>query len=117
MEKALEIINSNKIYIEIFKNVMKKYKQYSKITGYFNITPKNNEQMDILASFDTNVYNNKKAKIKSKDVEKLFTKKLKNFDFLQLLSVVTKEELITNKQVREIVVNNEVEFFSTLIKF
>ncbi len=33
MEKALEIINSNKIYIEIFKNVMKKYKQYSKITG------------------------------------------------------------------------------------
>ena len=23
MEKALEIINSNKIYIEIFKNVMK----------------------------------------------------------------------------------------------
>ena len=89
MEKALEIINSNKIYIEIFKNVMKKYKQYSKITGYFNITPKNNEEMDILASFDTNVYNNKKAKIKSKDVEKLFTKKLKNFDFLQLLSVVT----------------------------
>lgn len=73
--------------------------------------------MDILASFDTNVYNNKKAKIKSKDVEKLFTKKLKNFDFLQLLSVVTKEELITNKQVREILVNNEVEFFSTLIKF
>ena len=64
MEKALEIINSNKIYIEIFKNVMKKYKQYSKITGYFNITPKNNEEMDILASFDTNVYNNKKAKIK-----------------------------------------------------
>ena len=117
MEKALEIINSNKIYIEIFKNVMKKYKQYSKITGYFNITPKNNEEMDILASFDTNVYNNKKAKIKSKDVEKLFTKKLKNFDFLQLLSVVTKEELITNKQVREILVNNEVEFFSTLIKF
>ena len=96
---------------------MKKYKQYSKITGYFNITPKNNEEMDILASFDTNVYNNKKAKIKSKDVEKLFTKKLKNFDFLQLLSVVTKEELITNKQVREILVNNEVEFFSTLIKF
>ena len=117
MEKALEIINSNKIYIEIFKNVMKKYKQYSKITGYFNINPKNNEEMDILASFDTNVYNNKKAKIKSKDVEKLFTKKLKNFDFLQLLSVVTKEELITNKQVREILVNNEVEFFSTLIKF
>ena len=117
MEKALEIINSNKIYIEIFKNVMKKYKQYSKITGYFNITPKNNEEMDILASFDTNVYNNKKAKIKSKDVEKLFNKKLKNFDFLQLLSVVTKEELITNKQVREILVNNEVEFFSTLIKF
>ena len=60
MEKALEIINSNKIYIEIFKNVMKKYKQYSKITGYFNINPKNNEEMDILASFDTNVYNNKK---------------------------------------------------------
>ena len=117
MEKALEIINSNKIYREIFKNVMKKYKQYSKITGYFNINPKNNEEMDILASFDTNVYNNKKAKIKSKDVEKLFTKKLKNFDFLQLLSVVTKEELITNKQVREILVNNEVEFFSTLIKF
>ena len=84
MEKALEIINSNKIYIEIFKNVMKKYKQYSKITGYFNINPKNNEEMDILASFDTNVYNNKKAKIKSKDVEKLFTKTLKNFDFLKM---------------------------------
>ena len=40
--------------------------------------------MDILASFDTNVYNNKKAKIKSKDVEKLFTKKLKNFDFFTI---------------------------------
>ena len=64
MEKALEIINSNKIYKDILKNVMKKYKKYSKITGYFNITPKNSEEMDILSSFDINVYSNKKAKIK-----------------------------------------------------
>lgn len=116
MEKALEIIKSNKIYTEIFKNVMKKYKQYSKITGYFNITPKNNEEMDILANFDINVYNNKKAKIKSKDVEKLFTKQLKNSDFLQLLSFVTKEEPTTNKEVKELLVSKEEEFFRNLIR-
>lgn len=116
MEKALEIINSNEIYIDILKNVMKKYKQYSKITGYFNVIPKNNEEMDILASFDINVYNNKKAKIKSKDVEILFTKKLKNSDFLQLLSFVTKQELITNKEVKKLLSNKEEEFFYNLIK-
>lgn len=116
MEKALEIINSNKIYKDILKNVMKKYKKYSKITGYFNITPKNSEEMDILSSFDINVYSNKKAKIKSKDVESLFTKQLKTSDFLQLLSFVTNEELITNKEEKQILINREEEFFKNLIK-
>lgn len=115
MEKALEIINSNDIYLEIFKNIKNKYKQHSKITGQFSIIAKNQDEMDILGCFDTNVYINKKAKIKSKDVEKLFNKLLKNADFLQLLSFVIKEDLITNKEEKELLLNKELEFFNELI--
>ena len=65
MKDALKLVESNRIYKKIFKEVYKKYKSYGKITGSFTLKPKNEEERRVLSNFDPSVLYKDSAKINS----------------------------------------------------
>lgn len=115
MEEALALINSNKMYKVIFKEVYNKFKNYGKITGSFVIKSKSEEDTYVLMNFDQNVLYDGKAKIKCNLVEKLFIKKLKGYSFIELMEKVIGSELKSNKEIKETEKNSINEFFETII--
>lgn len=116
MKEALDLINSNKIYKKIFKEVHNKFKKYGKITGVFVIKPKCSEDIDVLINFDPRVIYEGKAKIKCTLVEELFTRKLKEASFIELIEKVIGNELETNKEVKEKEKQKLHDFFENVIK-
>lgn len=116
MKKALELINSNKVYKKIFNEVYKKYKIYGKITGSFTLKATCKEEIEVLFNFDSRVITDGKAKIKSRTVEELFNRKLENSTFQQLLVKVIGEELKTNKEVKIKEKDDEILFYEKIVK-
>lgn len=116
VREALDFIENNRIYKNIFKSIYNKYKKYGKITGSFSIYPKNDEDVKVLMNFDISVITDRKATIRSKVVQELFENKFKNIDFLELLEEVVGKELITNKEVKENETNKLKNFYGEVIK-
>lgn len=115
MEKALEIIKENKIYIKILKEVSLKYKSYERFTGVFTIKSKDTQEMAILQTFDDKVFENGKAKIKVSQVVKLFEGVLDNVSFLDFLRYVLNENIISNKELKNQEIENENYFYKSIL--
>lgn len=115
MRDALKLIESNRIYKKIFKEVYKKYKGYGKITGSFTLKPKNEEERRVLSNFDPSVLYKDSAKIKCREVEKLFIKRFNDIVFSELLEKAVCEELKTNKEIKEDKAEKLEEFFKDII--
>ncbi|WP_455542896.1 TIGR02679 domain-containing protein [Intestinibacter sp.] len=115
MKKALEIVNKNKLYIKILKEVSKKYKSYERFTGSFTLKADSKEELDILYTFDDKVFENKKAKISVKKVVNLFEDKLENTSFLDFLKYTLKDEMLTSKELKKIKKDAEYNFYNEII--
>ena len=115
MKDALKLVESNRIYKKIFKEVYKKYKSYGKITGSFTLKPKNEEERRVLSNFDPSVLYKDSAKIKCRGVEELFTKRFKGIVFNELLEKAVCEELKTNKEIKEDKAEKLEGFFKDIV--
>lgn len=100
MKEAMELVKNNRIYKDIFKEILKKYKKYGKITGSFTMKPKNHEDIQALLNFDSSVIYKGEARIKCSKVEELFNRKLQSASFIELMEAVVGEELLSNKEIK-----------------
>lgn len=116
MKEALEIINTNKIYKNIFKEIRNKYKIYERFTGSFTINANSEDEVYVLSNFDSNVFYTNKAKINVAKVVNLFEAKLKENTFKELLEYVLRAEIISNKQKKNLKIDEENEFYSDILK-
>lgn len=115
MKEALVIINTNKIYKKIFKEIGEKYKIYERFTGSFTIKSNNEEEMYVLSNFDSNVFYTNRAKINVTNVVKLFESKLKESTFKELVDYVLKEEITSNKQLKILNIDEENKFYNDIL--
>lgn len=97
---VIEFINSNTAYRKILKEVIKKYKIYGKITGNFTIKAENELEKQAIRNFDINILNNEYGKIKSKEVERLFSQKYPSIDFISLLETIEGNKLRRNIDIK-----------------
>lgn len=115
MKEALDLINSNKIYKQILKEVYNKYKKYGKITGSFSLKATSTKEKEILFNFDSQSIINGKAKIKCSTVKELFNRLLKDSTFEELLVKVIGEELKTTKEIKSEEKKAEEEFYNEIL--
>ena len=115
MEKALEIIKENKIYIKILKEVSLKYKSFERFAGSFTIKAKDTQEMAVLQIFDDKVFENGTAKIKVSQVVKLFENVLDKVSFLDFLRYVLNDDIISNKELKNLEIENENYFYKTIL--
>lgn len=115
MEKALEIIKENKIYIKILKEVSLKYKSFERFAGSFTIKAKDIQEMAVLQIFDDKVFENGTAKIKVSQVVKLFENVLDKVSFLDFLRYVLNDDIISNKELKNLEIENENYFYKTIL--
>ncbi|MGL5327809.1 MAG: TIGR02679 domain-containing protein, partial [Peptostreptococcaceae bacterium] len=116
MKDALEIINTNKIYKNIFKEIGDKYKIYERFTGSFTIKANSEEEIYVLSNFDSNVFYTNRAKIKVSNVVNLFESKLRENTFKELVEHVLREEITSNKQAKKLKIDEENEFYNNILK-
>lgn len=100
MQEVKVFLDENKIYKEILKECIKKYKSLGKISGSFKFKANNESDKNFLKAFDISVLNTGIAKIKVNDVEKLFKNRFNEYEFLNLLEYVEGKKLITNAEKR-----------------
>lgn len=117
MKEALNLVNSNKIYKQILKEVYNKYKKYGKITGSFSLKATSIKEKEILFNFDSQSIVDGKAKIKCSKVKELFNRILKDSTFEELLVKVIGEELKTTKDIKNEEKNAEENFYIEIINY
>lgn len=116
MKEALEIINTNKIYKSIFKEIGNKYKTYERFTGSFTIKAKSEDEIYVLSNFDSNVFYTNRAKINVSKVVNLFESKLRENTFKELVEYVLREEITSNKKVKNLKIDEKNKFYSDILK-
>lgn len=115
MEKALEIIKRDKIYITILKEVSLKYKSFERFAGSFTIKANDTQEMAVLQTFDDKVFENGRAKIQVSQVVKLFEGVLDKVSFLDFLKYVLNDDIISNKELKNLEIENENYFYKTIL--
>lgn len=117
MKEALNLVNSNKIYKQILKEIYNKYKKYGKITGSFSLKATSIKEKEILFNFDSQSIVDGKAKIKCSIVKELFNRILKDSTFEELLVKVIGEELKTTKDIKNEEKNEEEKFYLEIVNY
>ncbi|MGL4761935.1 MAG: TIGR02679 domain-containing protein [Sarcina sp.] len=96
MKDIKVFLDQNKICEGILKECIKKYKSLGKVSGSFKLKANAEIEKNFLKAFDMNVLDSGTAKIKVKDVEKLFKNRFVEYEFLEVLEYVEGKKLITN---------------------
>lgn len=116
IKEAVQYLKENKSFHRLLKEMKLKYKKTGKLTGKIVLTDLKEEEVLLLAPLDSKAYDSEQANISIKKFIEFFSKgRFENIDFLEVLKEFYKEELKTNREIKEDIQLNKEKFFKTLL--
>ncbi|TCO77394.1 TIGR02679 domain-containing protein [Marinisporobacter balticus] len=119
VKEAICFLTEQKGYKRILKGILDKYKQLGKLSGMIVLEDLSHEEGIILGAIDYKFYAEKRGKISVKKFVDSFCKgRFEGIDFTEVLKIYFKDDLLTNKALKEMRKNKrETYFFNILNQF
>lgn len=116
VKEAVEYLKKNKEFHRLLCEIKLKYKKTGKLTGKVSLKELNDQEVLVLAPLDASAYDSKETNINIKKFIEHFSKgRFGNVDFLEVLKEFYKDELKTNKEIKEEIELRKEIFFQKLL--
>ncbi|KYH35068.1 hypothetical protein CLTEP_10610 [Clostridium tepidiprofundi DSM 19306] len=117
VNEAVEFLKKNKAYNKILKEILIKYKKLGKLSGMICMENLTSEEAMILAPLNHNFFAEKKGKFSVKKFMDNFSKgRFEGVDFVEVLKVYFDDNLITNKEKRDLETEKREKYFKTILE-
>lgn len=120
LEKEMaEFLKSNKKrYHRFLEAILDKYKSLGNIGGSIYIKNLNDEERSLLCKIDSKYINENEARISSKKFFSIFNNtKYAEADFVEVLKIYFKDDLKTNKEIKDEKEKQKNQFFNSILEF
>lgn len=116
VKEAVEYLKKKKEFHRLLSEIKLKYRKTGKLTGKVSLKELNDEEVLLVAPLDSNAFDNREATISVKKFIEHFAKgRFKEVDFLEVLKEFYKDELKTNREIKEEVELRKEKFFQELL--
>ncbi|QXM06568.1 TIGR02679 domain-containing protein [Crassaminicella indica] len=117
VKEAICFLKKHKGYTRILKGIRDKYKQLGKLSGMILLEDLSHEEGIILGAINHKFYAEKTVRLSVKKFLDYFCKgKFEGIDFVEVLKIYFKDDLLTNKELKEIRKNKIEIYFNNVLK-